>query len=61
MVHAGSKGDTSAQICALDLSPTQLRIAGEVSAMLEPQKDPRPEVASLNEEGKLQSVPWQPS
>jgi len=60
MVHAGAKGDTTAQICALDLSPTQLRIADEVSAMLEPQKNPRPEVASLNEEGKLQSVLWRP-
>jgi septum site-determining protein MinC len=60
MVHAGAKGDTTAQICALDLSPTQLRIADEVSATLGPQKDPRPEVASLNEEGKLQSVPWRP-
>ena len=60
MIHAGAKGDTSAYICALDLSPTQLRIAEEVSANLEPQKNPRPEVASLNEEGKLQSIPWQP-
>jgi septum site-determining protein MinC len=61
MIHAGAKGDTSAYICALDLSPTQLRIANEVSAMLKPLDDPRPEIASLNEEGKLQSVPWQPS
>jgi septum site-determining protein MinC len=60
MIHAGAKGDTSAYICALDLSPTQLRIAEEVSAMLEPQKKPRPEIASLNEDGKLQAVPWQP-
>jgi septum site-determining protein MinC len=60
MVHAGAKGDKTAQICALDLSPTQLRIANEVSAMLEPQKNPRPEIASLNEEGKLQSVLWRP-
>ncbi len=60
MVHAGAKGDTSAYICALDLSPTQLRIADEVSAMLKPQDKPRPEVASLNEDGKLQSVPWEP-
>lgn len=60
MIHAGSQGDTSAYICALDLSPTQLRIAEEVSAMLEPQKNPRPEIASLNEDGKLQSVPWKP-
>lgn len=61
MIHAGSKGDTSAYICALDLSPTQLRIADEVSAMLEPQKNPRPEIARLNDDMKLQSVPWQPS
>jgi len=61
MIHAGAKGDRSAYICALDLSPTQLRIADEVSAMLEPQKNPRPEIASLNENKKLQSVPWQPN
>jgi septum site-determining protein MinC len=61
MVHAGAKGDTSAFICALDLSPTQLRIADEVSAVLKPQSQPRPEVASLNEDGKLQSAPWEPS
>jgi septum site-determining protein MinC len=61
MVHAGAKGDTSAYICALDLSPTQLRIADEVSAMLRPQSNPRPEVASLNEDGKLQSAPWEPN
>ena len=61
MIHAGAKGDTSAKICALDLSPTQLRIADEVSAVLEPQSDPKPEVASLNEDGSLQSVPWQPN
>jgi septum site-determining protein MinC len=60
MIHAGAKGNTSAYICALDLSPTQLRIASEVSAALEPQSDPRPEVASLNGDGKLQSIPWQP-
>ena len=61
MIHAGAKGNTAAYICALDLSPTQLRIASEVSAMLKPQREPRPEIASLNEDGKLQSVPWQPS
>jgi len=61
MVHAGAKGDTSAYICALDLSPTQLRIAHEVSATLKPQSHARPEVASLNEDGKLQSALWEPS
>jgi len=59
MVHAGAKGDTSAFICALDLSPTQLRIAEEVSAVLKPLDNPRPEIARLNEDGKLQSIPWQ--
>ncbi|MBI5954223.1 MAG: septum site-determining protein MinC [Chloroflexi bacterium] len=58
MIHAGAKGDRSAVICALDLSATQLRIADEVSAVLEPQKNPRPEVASINEEGFLQSELW---
>ena len=61
MIHAGAKGDTSAFICALDLSPTQLRIADEISAILKPQNNPHPEIASLNGDGKLQSVPWEPS
>jgi septum site-determining protein MinC len=58
MIHAGAKGDRSAVICALDLSATQLRIADEVSAVLKPQKNPQPEVASINKEGHLQSELW---
>ena len=58
MIHAGAKGNRSASICALDLSATQLRIAGEVSAMLKPQKDPKPEIASINSEGRLQAELW---
>lgn len=61
MVHAGSKGNRNAVICALDLSPTQLRIADEVSAMLKPQENPRPEIARINENGKLQAEFWSPS
>jgi septum site-determining protein MinC len=60
MIHAGAKGDRAAIICALDLSATQLRIADEVSAVLNPQKDPRPEVASINGEGYLQAELWRP-
>lgn len=59
MIHAGCKGDRNAVICALDLSANQLRIADEVSAMLKPQKEPRPEIASINSEGRLQAEPWQ--
>lgn len=58
MIHAGAKGDRSAYICALDLSANQLRIADEVSAMLKPQKDPQPEIATINSEGRLQAELW---
>ena len=58
MVHAGSKGNRAAVICALDLSPTQLRIADEVSAVLKPRENPRPEQARINENGKLQAEYW---
>lgn len=58
MIHAGSKGDRSAFICALDLSANQLRIADLVSASLKPHKDPRPEIASINSDGRLQAELW---
>jgi len=58
MIHAGAGGDRAATICALDLSATQLRIADEVSAMLKPQKNPQPEIASINSEGRLQAELW---
>jgi len=58
MVHAGAKGNRSAVICALDLSPMQLRIADEVSAPLNPREYPRPEIARINKDGKLQAEYW---
>ena len=60
VIHAGAKGNREAFICALDLSANQVRIASETSAMLKPQKDPRPEVASINKDGKLQAELWHP-
>jgi septum site-determining protein MinC len=60
MIHAGAKGNRASFICALDLSANQLRIADEVSAMLKPQKDPKPEIASINSEGRLQAELWHP-
>lgn len=58
MIHAGSKGNRAAMICALDLSPTQLRIANEVSGALRPRESPGPERARINENGKLQTELW---
>jgi septum site-determining protein MinC len=58
MIHAGAKGDREAFICALDLSATQLRIADQASAVLKPQKDPKPEIATINGEGRLQAEVW---
>jgi septum site-determining protein MinC len=60
MVHAGSKGNRAAIICALDLSPTQLRIADEVSSPMNPRENPRPERARINEDGRLQTEFWSP-
>jgi len=60
MVHAGAKGNRKAVICGLDLSPTQLRIAEEVSAPLQPQEHPRPEIVRINKDGKLQAELWSP-
>ena len=60
VAHAGSKGNKDAVICALDLSPTQLRIADELSGTLKPREHPRPEIARINENGKLQAEFWSP-
>jgi septum site-determining protein MinC len=62
MVHAGSKGNRESLVCALDFLPMQLRIADEVSAILDepaPAKA-RPQVARINEFGKLQAEDWSP-
>jgi len=58
VVHAGAMGDESVIVCALDLSPTQLRIAG--LAARAPEGAPPsagPEVAHI-EEGHILVEPW---
>jgi septum site-determining protein MinC len=60
MVHAGVKGNRKAVVCALDLSPMQLRIADEISAAIRPQENPRPEIVRINTDGKLQAELWSP-
>lgn len=58
MVHAGANGNTDAIVCALDLNPTQLRLAGEIAVPTKPGK-PRPEMA-LMRNGKVVAEPWNP-
>lgn len=49
-VHAGANGDESAVICALDMIPTQLRIAGYLSISPPGKRHkPRPEIAVVRE------------
>jgi septum site-determining protein MinC len=57
VVHAGAQGDESAVVCALELAPTQLRIAGEIAVSPKKQGKSQPEVAHLKD-GKLTAEPW---
>ncbi len=52
VVHAGSDGDTSAIVCALDMTPMQLRIAHYISVSPQEVKGRRvrPEIASVKNE-----------
>ena len=58
MVHAGVKGNAASVICALDLSPTQARIAGESYAALEPSETQQPEMARIHQDGKIHAELW---
>ncbi len=56
-VHAGAQGDSKAIVCALDLSPTQLRIADQISITPPQRRRPKPEMASLVD-GKVIAEAW---
>ncbi|HEY1410243.1 MAG TPA: septum site-determining protein MinC [Promineifilum sp.] len=58
LVHAGSAGDESAVICALDLSPTQLRIADRIAVAPEDTRNGAiPELAAIRDE-QIVAEPW---
>lgn len=58
LVHAGALGDEGAVICALDLKPTQLRIAGHIARSPEESRsESMPEMASVRDE-QIVAVPW---
>jgi septum site-determining protein MinC len=56
-VHAGADGNKNALICALDMSPTQLRIADQISVIPSPKEKSRPEVARLVD-NRVIAEPW---
>lgn len=56
-VHAGAFGDAHAVVCALEMAPTQLRLAGEIAAPSKPSRKPVPEIAMLKN-GKVIAEPW---
>jgi len=59
MAHAGANGNHEAVVCALDLSPTQLRIAGTIAMTPQRRGKPQPEMASLKN-GQVVAEPWDP-
>lgn len=49
-VHAGAEGDETAVVCALDMIPTQLRIAGHITVSPDDKRrKPRPEIAYIRD------------
>ena len=60
VVHAGAQGDENAVVCALELAPTQLRIAGEIAVSPKKQGKSQPEIARL-QDGQLTAEPWHAS
>ena len=59
LVHAGALGDETAVICALDLSPTQLRIADQIAIPPEAKRrKTEPEQAAIRD-GQIIAEPWQ--
>lgn len=58
-VHAGAEGNEDSIVCALDLSPTQLRIAGHIAITPQRRGKSQPEMARLKE-GHVIAEPWNP-
>lgn len=60
MAHAGAEGDESAVVCALNLSPTQLRIAGLISVSPKDDTTRSPEIAQVQDD-QVVAQPWETS
>ena len=59
MVHAGAEGDEQAVVCALDLSPTQLRIGSQVAITPKRRGKPQPELACVKSD-QVVAETWNP-
>ncbi len=59
MVHAGAAGDEEAVVCALDLSPTQLRIATHIAIPPIERGETVPEIAFVKD-GQVVAETWAP-
>ncbi len=57
--HAGAQGDEHAMVCALDLSPAQLRIAGHAATPPARRLSSQPELVRVRQ-GRLVAVAWKP-
>jgi septum site-determining protein MinC len=58
-VHAGAEGNDSAVICALEMTPTQLRIASLLAGFPQRKGKQEPEMARIAD-GRVVSEPWKP-
>ena len=58
MVHAGADGNQDAVVCAMDLAPTQLRIADHIATTPKRRGKSQPEMACIVD-GQVVAVPWQ--
>jgi septum site-determining protein MinC len=58
VVHAGAGGDTGATVAALDLAPTQLRIASHIAVSPKRRGTVKPEIALIRD-GHLVAEPWE--
>ncbi len=59
VVHAGAGGNEDAIVCALDLSPTQLRIAGLIALTPKRRGKPSPEMAHIKD-SQVVAERWDP-
>lgn len=57
MVHAGMDGDEKAIVCAIELEPTTLRIAGYTFSMPQKRGKVEPEIVSI-QDGRVVAEAW---